>query len=294
MNHIENNSYVHLLRDVYPELKIQSTQSNEIGQNNDVLIVNDQLIFRFAKYRDGADRLEEETTLLERIREYVSLPIPEPIYQHFDAKEPSKTFIGYQMIEGKPLWKETLNQLKMDPLQTIASQLAKFLRELHRIPFREVIPELPADYVGPYEEYKDIYERFQEQLFPFMREDAKKAVSKNFDAFLADESHFQFEPCLIHGDYGPSNILFDSYENRVSGIIDFGGSGIGDPAHDFAGILSGYGESFLNLFACEYPGMNGILERMHFYKSTFALQEALFGIENQDKETFQNGIKDYL
>ncbi|MDX8047074.1 phosphotransferase [Gracilibacillus sp. S3-1-1] len=33
--------------------------------------------------------------------------------------------------------------------------------------------------------------------------------------------------------------------SRISGIIDFDGSGLGDPAYDFAGIFSSYGRDFL-------------------------------------------------
>lgn len=69
----------------------------------------------------------------------------------------------------------------------------------------------------------------------------------------------------------------------ISGIIDFGGSGLGDPAYDFAGILSSYGEEFFEMCINLYPNGNEISERVKFYKSTFALQEALHGIENDDR-----------
>lgn len=36
-----------------------------------------------------------------------------------------------------------------------------------------------------------------------------------------------------------------------------------------------------------------IFERVKFYKSTFALHEALHGFENNDRQAFENGIKDY-
>ena len=35
------------------------------------------------------------------------------------------------------------------------------------------------------------------------------------------------------------------------------------------------------------------LNEFKFYKSTFALQEALHGIENGDRQAFEAGIKDY-
>lgn len=43
-----------------------------------------------------------------------------------------------------------------------------------------------------------------------------------------------------------------------------------------------------------YPEGEKIKERVKFYRSTFALQEALHGIENNDEEAFRNGIAAYI
>lgn len=77
------------------------------------------------------------------------------------------------------------------------------------------------------------------------------------------------------------------------GIINFGGAGLGGPAYDFAGMLSSYGEGFLDMCINLYPNGDEIYERVKFYKSIFALQEALHGIENGDRQAFEDGIKDY-
>ena len=76
--------------------------------------------------------------------------------------------------------------------------------------------------------------------------------------------------------------------------MDFGEATRGDPAYDFAGILSSYGEPFLRRFANTYPELDTLWERIRFYSGSFALLEALFGIENGDQEAFENGIADYL
>lgn len=98
---------------------------------------------------------------------------------------------------------------------------------------------------------------------------------------------------MIHGDFGATNILWNPDTYNISGIIDFCGSGIGNPAYDFAGILSSYGEEFFNMCLNLYPNGTEIAERVKFYRSTFALQEALHGVENGDVEAFENGIKAY-
>jgi aminoglycoside 2''-phosphotransferase len=37
-----------------------------------------------------------------------------------------------------------------------------------------------------------------------------------------------------------------------------------------------------------------LLERAHFYRGSFALQEALHGFLNNDKEAFTSGMEEYI
>ena len=111
---------------------------------------------------------------------------------------------------------------------------------------------------------------------------------------MAEPGNFAYDPVLKHGDFCPSNILFAEETRRICGVIDFGSSGLGDPAYDFAGLLSGYGEDFVRRCAVAYPEVEGFLDRVHFYRGIFALLEALFGIENDDEQAFQAGIEQYL
>jgi aminoglycoside 2''-phosphotransferase len=289
-----NNNFIKYITRVYPDLFIMEFYVNEIGQNNDVIVVNDSLVFRFPKYEQGIAQLKRETEILKYIKEIVSLPIPVPIFKSFDEPEPGKVFTGYNLIEGTPLWRECLKELKSEKqLNDLASQLASFLEEIHSVSGETASREVKLEPRHPREEMSDLYERIKDKLFPFMRKESQEEVSESFENFLNDDVLSNFDITLIHGDFGASNILWNQGTSEISGIIDFGGSGIGDPAYDFAGILSSYGEDFFNRCIELYPTGHEIAKRVHFYKSTFALQEALHGIEHDDRQAFENGIKDY-
>ncbi|MDP7977886.1 phosphotransferase family protein [Bacillus sp. WLY-B-L8] len=291
---VRENEYVQYLEKVYPNLDVQTAYVNDIGQNNDVLIVNENIVFRFPKYEEGIAKLIAETKLLEKIQNYVSLSIPCPSYQHFQPMEPGKVFSDYNIINGEPFWNTTFLQLYEEEQSTGAAQLANFLKELHSIPVLEISPLLKGNTADIYSEIENLYFQLKEKLFSYMKESARQDVSQSFEAYLSDDSHFTFQPCLIHGDFGMTNILYDGKEKRISGIIDFGGAGIGDPAYDFAGLLSSYGSHFLEGFSSLYPNFDQVMDRMNFYRSTFALQEALFGLRNNDRKAFEQGIKDYI
>ncbi|SFK61594.1 aminoglycoside 2''-phosphotransferase [Halobacillus dabanensis] len=287
------NIYVERIRELYPDLELNQIEVNDIGQNNDVLIVNDTLVFRFPKYIEGINKLEKETKVLDHIKGKVSLPISYPQYRSFDLYEVGKVFTGYQLIEGSPLWPQTMKELNNEEqIQDLSSQLVEFLSELHFQPIANLdIKKQSVEDIR--QSIVELYVNFKDKLFPYMNENSRSEVSQNFEGFLSNDKLLNFSTVLIHGDFGASNILWDSKRKVVSGVIDFGETEIGDPAYDFAGLLASYGQPFVERCLNQYPEGTKVLERIIFYKSTFALQEALHGFENNDIKAFENGIKDY-
>lgn len=282
--------YIERIEQVYPSLTIKECQLNEIGQNNDVIIVNESIVFRFPKYQMGIASLKKETEIVEAIRNTVSIPIPNPIYHSFEKWEVGKVFVGYELIQGSPLWKASFSSISnKEILKRLASQLVNFLIEIHSFSKNK----LGLEVTDPREQMINLYQRIQNKLYPFMREEARRQISSSFETFLFSETCLNLNTTLVHGDFGATNILWNHDTHNISGIIDFGGSGIGDPAYDFAGLLSSYGEEFFNMCIKLYPNGTEIAERVTFYRSTFALQEALHGVENEDVVAFENGIKAY-
>ena len=286
--------YIQAIRDIYPDFKIETVQLNQHGQFNDILLVNYETIFRFPKTLREADKLVTESSLLWSLQGRTTLPIPNPIYRSKVTEPIGHVFMGYHMLPGEPLWPQTLHAIKDEKLlQHLADQLAAFLRQLHSMPAEVLEVKLP-DFRGC-DEWRELYERFRTKLFPFMRIDARAWTTRHFENFLSDARNCDYAPALIHSDFGPSNILYDADTKSISGIIDFSSAGWGDPATDFAAILCSvsYGEPFLERFSAIYPGIENVLSRARFYAGTFALQEALYGLEDGDQEAFGRGIEQY-
>lgn len=291
----KQHKYIQEIRRCYPDIEVQSAKINDLGQHNDVLIVNDHLIFRFPKFEEGIKQLAIETAILEGIQGKVSLKIPNPIYKRIETSVVGKPFVGYEMIKGEPLWRETVSSITEETvLQKLATQIATFLKELHNISVEESIAvSLPL--VDTHEEWLDFYKRIRAKLYEFMRPNVKVAVTEHFERYLDTPDNFAFAPTLRHGDFGTVNLLYDEDTQSIAGVIDFGNAGLGDPAVDFAGIISpvGYGESFLKRFEGIYPNIDSTAQRTKFYVGTFALQEALYGVEHNDREAFEAGIEAY-
>ena len=224
---------------------------------------------------------------------YITLDIPLPYFSSFESNEVGSVFIGYKMIEGVPLERELLYKLKNK--HEVAAQIAEFLKELHGLPAGSLNGGVVEKRNG-HEYWSNMLVKIKENIFPHIRKDAKEHIYNTFHRFLDDRENFRYEPVIVHGDLGSSNIIFDTEKGRVSGIIDFGQASVDDPAIDIASLICpmGYGEDFIELILNIYPQAESLIPRARFYVSTFAIQEALFGVETGDKEAFYSGIAPYL
>ncbi len=283
-------SFIDAIQAAYPDFVVETAVFNHEGQYNHVLLVNDAIVFRFPRFAGGVDQLALETKILTAVQPHLPLPVPNPIYTQFQNPDAGQAFMGYRLIPGEPLMPAAFAKIR--DKTAIASQIAHFLQALHAVPIRDLIDD-PLPVSDTEEEWWDVYGRIQTKLFPYMRLDACKSVAHHFESVLNDPSQYQFEPVLRHGDFGTGNLLHDPDTQQMSGIIDFGFTVLGDPAFDVAGLLT-YGESFVQEVANRYPAVQDFWPRIRFYKGTFALFEALFGIENGDEQAFRRGMEAYV
>jgi aminoglycoside 2''-phosphotransferase len=228
------------IHSIYPDINIRSAhEHNHDGQFNDILVVNDDLVFRFPRHAENIPGFLREIQLLAKLQEHLPLPIPNPTYTSGDITEPGKVFMGYRLIPGQPLYPEVLNIITSEAiLQGLAKQLADFLSVIHHLTPGTFDLDLPVldmpVWVGTF------ITEVREHLFPFIRTDACLALTEHFENYFNAPDLQLYQPNIIHGDFGGSNILFD--HNKISGILDFSGTSYGDPALDIAAV-STYGES---------------------------------------------------
>ena len=280
------------IKQVYPEVQLNSVRMHGgEGQFNHILIANESIIFRFPRYAAQIDNLDREVFLLNFLQDKLPLPVPNPIYYSSTTRSVGKVFMGYRLLPGRSLWRAYLQTIDdSEELKRLAKQLATFLTTLHRLP-TEALDDQFTDHDGV-AYWTDMYRSIREELFPLMNMTSVTRVIKHFEDFLGGGRSHTYTPAIRHGDFGGSNILYDTGTRSISGIIDFGSAGLGDPAVDLAAV-STYGEPFFAMICEHYPDVELLLERALFYRGTFALQEALHGFHSGDKEAFEKGMAGY-
>ncbi|HLX39717.1 MAG TPA: aminoglycoside phosphotransferase family protein [Ktedonobacteraceae bacterium] len=274
----------------FPEVAVRTAVPVTRGWDSFVLEVNDELIFRFAMRADVEVRFQKEIHLLPVLEQALSTPIP-----HFDYVERGDTehpysFVGYRRVEGTMLEDENITETQ---LSTLAPALGNFLSELHRFPTQQAA-QLGADDCTPAqwrEMYRERYRDIQQRVFPLLDTDLRTHSEQLWESFLETEAHFTFQPVFIHGDLGCEHIFCDPQHGRLTGIIDWGDSMIGDAALDFVGLHWGHGQTFTEKVLENYSGVidAAFWQRMAFYLSYQPYAELLYGVHTGNEQILAQG-----
>jgi aminoglycoside 2''-phosphotransferase len=260
------------VREVMPDLEIRSIRSGEDGLVNDVIIVNEDWVFRFARTEEQAAALEREARLLAAVRPHLSIRIPE-----VELRRPGA--LVYRFIPGVPLTRDDVLALDPRARRALLEQLGQFLGELHGIPFAEPTDAEPPDFAA-------LFRDLERELFPSMMSWARVWATDLFRTVFEGRLDLAFTPALIHGDIAPYHLCYDRRAGLLAGIIDFGDAGPGDPATDLASVINCYGEHLARMMEPVYPGLRDLLDRARFLAATLELRWALAAIRTRDPAWF--------
>jgi aminoglycoside 2''-phosphotransferase len=261
---------------IMPDLEIEHFERNEEGLINDIAIVNRDLVFRFAKNDGFAQILNLELDILDLIRPNVDIPVPSPVY-----RGPGSAV--YPLVRGQALLREDLLAMDKTTRDNVAIQLGTFLHQLHTIKFSDLEWELPAT-MAPVtrEKWLELRSRVEDKVYPLLLKHQITWAERLFDSVLTDPKTFDYYPTVIHGDLAPYHILYDPTKTKITGVIDFGVAGLGDPALDIGTLITNYGEQFVSRMNGVYPEMAAHMPRARFYAQAIELQWVLLGLETED------------
>ncbi|GHO84889.1 phosphotransferase family protein [Dictyobacter formicarum] len=274
------------LPEVYPEMRVRSIrQMSEILKDDlDLLMVNDEIMFRLPDSPAAVAALEQEYALLRSLQGHVPLPIPNPVYKTPPDGELGRIFMGYPRLPGKPLYKEMLESIDSDQtVEMLVSQIFSFLYTLHHIPPAD-LAHIRLPILHERKRYEVLYTRVHMELFPQLEPDMRSQIANQFEQFLDTPQNFSLEPALIHGSFGPQRILYHAQDHSIGGIIGFTQAGLGDPAYDLAMLFGphGYDKNLVQGIEHVYPDFSLLRERIQFYVNASILQEIFAQLDQQN------------
>ena len=271
-------SYLERIRPIHAT-PISSSKLISEGMVNDVVVVNDDHIYRFPKHDWAFGDMRHEARCLALLRNRVDVSLP-----NWTIHGDGDLFVGYSMIKGETLQTFHLTQMSEQALDRLAAQIGRFLHAMHTIPADEIAAHKiqPSLTNRTYEKWIKLYEAVQTELFPHLYQHQRTWVHQFFQPLLADQGMMNYSPCFMNGDLSSYHLLFDPETELLSGIIDFGTAGVGDPAADFACLLDQYGEPFVARIGRFYGDLTHLIDRARWWAGTLELQWALGGIRNPE------------
>jgi aminoglycoside 2''-phosphotransferase len=262
----------------FPDIAVERIDRIEGGWSSHTFLINDELIFRFARFDVVARNLRREIAVLPIVQKHVSYRVPVP---EWDGEFGGRPFVGYRMIRGRPVTPDDIDSYG----ERLVYDIVDTISQLHRVPTAAAGPLLGEQ--GRPEwwqtEYERVRGRVQRDVLPLLADDVADAVERGLQAFLSDDDR---PSRLVHRDLGMDHVLLDPERGRVSGVIDFEFVAIGDPAIDFVGFRVDLGTEICGRALDAYdPDRDARFdERVDFYAWMGAVHAIRYGLETRDEQ----------
>lgn len=252
-----------LVRSQFPALVGLPVRRFAAGWDNAVLSVGPDLLFRFVHRAVAVPLAARELVVLEALAGRLPLPIPVPTYVGRPVPEFDRPFWGAPRIPGEELAVAGLAEETRVP---VARALGGFLRALHA-------PEVALDVVAvaaargvtlPTDpNRRGEPSALRERTLPRLERLRAAGAELDFPALTAvldaavTAGPSVGDPVLLHGDLHLRHVLVAD-DGAPTGVIDWGDTGLGDPAVDlmigYAAFVGAVRDAFLDAYGPLEPG----------------------------------------
>jgi aminoglycoside phosphotransferase (APT) family kinase protein len=212
-----------LVAEQFPQWAGLSVSRVELdGWDNTTLRLGTTMSVRLPSADAYVAQIDKEHRWLPVLARELPLSIPEPLVKGVPALGFPRPWSIYRWIDGEPASDETVPDLTR-----FAAELVDFLAALYRCdttdgPGAGAHSHSRGGSVAVWDfQVRDAFERLRGELDVAGAEEV-------WEAALA--SKWDHAPVWVHGDVAGSNILVR--DGRLSAVIDFGCSAVGDPACD--------------------------------------------------------------
>lgn len=246
-----------LLREEFPEFEESSITLVESGWDNLVAVVDDEVVFRFPRDRDGVPSMRRELLLLP---ELADIPFEVPEYRYVSSGDPF--FAGYRMIPGKPL--SSAGSLS----DSLLGDMVRLLNYLRSVDF-SIIDGTGLTIYDPdswQSRQKDLLNNFRSKLSGMLGEEIFSEMSGRLENALSEIPETSMS--LVHGDLYRGNVIISEDCMNIRGVIDWQDAFLGDKAMDAAALTLDFGSDSAGRLvrALGIPNDESFLQRMKFYQ----------------------------
>lgn len=205
------------------DLPIARVESD--GTENAIFRLGDELALRLPRHPRAVAPLEKELRWLPEFAPRLPVPVPRPVARGAPNDEFPFTWAIVTWVTGTRATPD-----RVDDERALATDLAAFVQALRAIDATDA-PAPNKENYGRGAPLASRDARTRDCITELGDSIDAPGVTAAWDAGL-QASVWAGAPTWMHGDLSPGNVLV--HEGRLSGVIDFGAAGAGDPACELA------------------------------------------------------------
>lgn len=228
---IDDATLRRMVDDQFPQWRDLPLRPAGHGSDNRMVRLGDELVLRLPRTAGTAEDVAKESRWLPRLAPHLPLEVPTPLGTGTPDTEFPFPWAVYRWIDGEPVDPDRVRDLGR-----LGADLARFVRALHRIDL------MGASREGTLSHYRggrlsDLDASVRTDL-----EDCRSLPGLDLDlpglAAIWEDALARSLPAQphtwMHADLRPANLVVR--DDRLVGVIDFGGLSVGDPTAEHAAI----------------------------------------------------------
>lgn len=287
---MEGEETLKIFETLFPELDLSGSRLDNHGWDSKILFLQGGRVAKIPPV-NGNRKLEREYCVLKAVKPLLGKLLPERIsFSRKKLRGEPFGVIFYDAVKGITI--DDAVPLSRDMETSIWTQMTRILPGIHHYMPSDLgrcgIPSMDGH------EWRNYYVEFLQELrgtvFPVLDDRLSGYLESQIRAFIDNDSNFSFRPGLIHGDIDPRNLIWDTHSLRISGIIDWGDSMIGDPAFDYASMLFNERIGLQIIRNQRELFGTGPIRRMEFYHRMVPVYWIVYGLRNGNEKLVGDGI----
>ncbi|WP_283802108.1 aminoglycoside O-phosphotransferase APH(2'')-Ia [Campylobacter coli] len=281
----------YLIEHYFDNFKVDSIEIIGSGYDSVAYLVNNEYIFKTKFSTNKKKGYAKEKAIYDFLNTNLetNVKIPNIEYSYISDE---LSILGYKEIKGTFLTPEIYSTMSEEEQNLLKRDIASFLRQMHGLDYTDISECTIDNKQNVLEEYILLRETIYNDLT-----DIEKDYIESFMERLNATTVFEGKKCLCHNDFSCNHLLLDG-NNRLTGIIDFGDSGIIDEYCDFIYLLedseeeigTNFGEDILRMYG------NIDIEKAKEYQDIveeyYPIETIVYGIKNIKQEFIENGRKE--